>query len=53
MLELLGIYVLRFLNMLMIEVYESVYVDWMYNSPISFITISFLFHILYDGFPMV
>ena len=53
MISVLSVYILRFFNMLFIEIYEDTYVKWMQKYPTTYITITFLFHIFYDAFPVV
>lgn len=53
MVSLLAVYIMRFVNMLAIDMFKDEYIDWMRNYPASFVTTQLVFHIFYDSFPVV
>ena len=53
MASLLIVYIMRFANMMAIDMWQDQYLAWMRKYPASFITTTTVFHIFYDAFPVV
>ena len=53
MASLLIVYIMRFANMMAIDMWQDQYLAWMRKYPASFVTTTAVFHIFYDAFPVV
>ena len=53
MISLLIVYTVRFMNMLLINMYQNDYLDWMDSEPTLVMTIQMVCHVFYDAFPVV